>query len=166
MSSEKINNIDISKNKLKKLKNFCIYCNIEINIKKLVKYLKKIKISFERKNVEIIHEQTKNKINNYLLPSFKIFKQNMSETCNEFQTEILYGLLDSLIVQNLFKNNEKMSIQNLINIINDKFINSETNEDKFQIFINSIAFFCKDNNDVVLFNTISNENRKNTVKIG
>jgi hypothetical protein len=158
---ETIQTNDVSLNLINKceakLKNFCLYCYNSTNIENLIKYFKKIKIDIIQKDFETIHNETMTKIKN-LLPTFELFKNNMSESYNDFQTEILYGLFDSIIIKNLFKNNEKMSVKELITIVNNKFLKSETPNDKFQLFINSIAFFVK-NNNINSFN-ITNKNEK------
>jgi hypothetical protein len=65
-------------------------------------------------------------------------------------------LLNLIIVENLFQNNDQMSIKQLINIVKNKYINGIKDEDKIKIVIHTINYFIdKDNyndlNDIVLF---------------
>uniref|UniRef100_A0A6C0H9X1 Uncharacterized protein n=1 Tax=viral metagenome TaxID=1070528 RepID=A0A6C0H9X1_9ZZZZ len=70
----------------------------------------------------------------------------MSDEYNDFYCQTLYGLFEMIIVEKLFKNNDKMSIKQLIDIVKNKYNDGITDEDKINIVIYTINYFIgKDN---------------------
>lgn len=136
-----------NKTNIYKLNQFCHYCNNIENIPLLKIYLKKLNFKIENKTFNFIHNQTINKIKS-ILPEFNNICNIMSDEYNNIYSETLYGLLNLIIVENLFQNNDQMSIKQLIDIVKNKYINGIKDEDKINIVIHTINYFIdKDNYD-------------------
>lgn len=128
-----------------KLNQFCNYCNNEDNTRDLIFYLQKLYFNIrEDMTFNEIHDETQNKLKN-ILPEFNQMCSKMSNDYNNFYSETLYGLFDMIIVKNLFQNNDKMTIKQLIDIIKDKITNSITDDDRLTIVIYTIKYFIHEN---------------------
>ena len=143
---------------MNKLNIFCHYCNNKNNNEKLLIYLKKLNIEINNNNTfNKIHNETLDKIKN-ILPDFNQMCIRMSNEYNNFYSETLYGLFEMILVKNLFKKNDKMTIKELIDGIKDKIRNSITNDDRLTIVIYTIKHFIHENNLLILNNTLYQNN--------
>jgi hypothetical protein len=140
-----------------KLNEFCHYCNNDENISKLLIYLKKIHFSIQHKDFNSIHNETINKIKN-ILPEFNNICNIMSNEFNNIYSKTLYGLLNIIIVENLFQNNDKMSIKQLIDILKNIYINGIKDTDKINIVIHTINYFINNDNYNDLYNELFSNN--------
>lgn len=146
--NKKITNKDDKKSEkstnLKNLNIFCHYCINDDNISHLLIYLKKINFSIQHKTFNDIHNETINKLK-CILPEFNNLCNIMSDEYNNFYCETLYAVFDMIIVENLFKDNEKVSIYFLIQTVKNKYKNGITDNDKINIIINTIEYFNSQN---------------------
>jgi hypothetical protein len=146
--NKKITNKDDKKSEkstnLKNLNIFCHYCINDDNISHLLIYLKKINFCIQHKTFNDIHNETINKLK-CILPEFNNLCNIMSDEYNNFYCETLYAVFDMIIVENLFKDNEKVSIYSLIQTVKNKYKNGITDNDKINIIINTIEYFNSQN---------------------
>jgi len=154
------NNANNTNTNIYKLKQFCRYCLNDDNINNLIIYLKKIKF-FIYKNEDNtfinIHKKTIDKLKT-ILPEFNEMCSEMSNQYNEFYSETLYGLFEMICVKNLFKSNDKMTVQDLINNIKNKINNSTTDNDKLIIIIHTMRHFINNNQYDILNNRLFETN--------
>jgi hypothetical protein len=141
---------------INKLKKFCEFCIDMNNTQKLINYLKKINIDITNKTFDVIHKETIDALKK-ILPEFNNICTYMSKNYNDFFSETLYGLFEMMIVKNLFLNNNRMTIQTLIDKIKLMIKKSMTDNDKIILVIYTIKHFINENKyDIIKTNLFNN----------
>jgi hypothetical protein len=126
----------------KKLNDFLTYCADEKNIDDLIVYINKINYRPEKRQYIDLYDETIDKLKT-LLPEFNNLFVKFKEF-KHFYAEMMYGFFETIIVENLFKNNDEMSLKDLIDIFKEKINNFTTEDQSISMIIYGLFLMKRD----------------------